>query len=95
MEISAPPIMPHVNRPTGGDLRKAAQEVEVQFLTEMFKIAGLGKPPEAFGGGIGEGQFSSFLAEQQARQVVESGGIGLAETIFKSLTEKADARDKY
>lgn len=91
MQISAPPVMLNVNRPAGDDLREAAQEVEVQFLTEMFKIAGLGKPPEGFGGGIGEDQFSSLLAEQQARQVVQSGGIGLAETIFKSLTEKADA----
>lgn len=39
-----------------------------------------------FGGGIGEDQFQSFLTDAQAREMVENGGIGLAEAIFAAMT---------
>ena len=69
-------------------LRKAAQELEAQFLSEMLKSAGLGEAPDGFGGGAGEEQFSSFLRLEQARAMVSGGGIGLAETIFHALKER-------
>ena len=71
-------------------LREAAQELEATFLAEMLKSAGLGETPGAFGGGIGEDQFSSMLRTEQAREIAKSGGIGLAEHIFESLKERAD-----
>ena len=66
-------------------LRNLSQQLEAQFLSEMFKSAGLGKSPEGFGGGVGEEQFASFLREQQALAMSKAGGIGLAEAIFNSL----------
>ena len=66
----------------------AAQNLETAFLAEMLKTAGLGKPPEGFGGGIGEEQFSSLLADEQARAFAERGGIGLAEQIFNAMKER-------
>lgn len=90
MQVSIPPVFTAAPRAQGTDLKSAAEELEVQFLAEMFKIAGLGKTPEGFGGGEGEEHFSSMLATEQARSVVKAGGIGLAEQIFKSLTEKAN-----
>ncbi len=71
-------------------LRKAAEELEVSFLTEMLKSAGLGKTRESFGGGAGEDQFSSFLVEEQAKAMVKRGGIGLAESLYQALKEKHD-----
>lgn len=68
-----------------GQLRQASKELEVVFLSEMLKSAGFGKPPEEFGGGAGEDQFSSFLVTQQAKAFAEQGGIGLAEHIFRTL----------
>jgi Rod binding domain-containing protein len=62
-------------------------ELESAFLAEMLKSAGLGKSRESMGGGAGEDQFGSFLVRAQADQIVLSGGIGLAETIFKALKE--------
>lgn len=81
---NSPPV------PTRNDqaLRKAAEAMEVNFLTEMLKSAGLGQTRDAFGGGAGEDQFSSFLVRAQATEMVKSGGIGLAETIFESLKER-------
>ena len=72
---------------TGDDARLAqkAKELEAAFLSEMLGFTGLGEAEGSFGGGIGEKQFSSFLREEQARLMVERGGIGLAELIFNSL----------
>jgi Rod binding domain-containing protein len=72
-------------------LHKAAQALEASFLAEMLKAAGLGKTSGQFGGGQGEDQFASFLVQEQAKQMVEAGGIGLAEALFESLKEKSDA----
>ncbi|RVV98236.1 flagellar biosynthesis protein FlgJ [Mesobaculum littorinae] len=79
-------------RPPSDDhpaLRSAAEALETQFLTEMLKAAGLGETPESFGGGAGESQFASFLRQEQAERIVQAGGIGLAESIFASLAERA------
>lgn len=71
-------------------LREAAQELEATFLAEMLKSAGLGDMPDAFGGGPGEEQFASFLRLEQAREMVKAGGIGLSETLFEAMKERAD-----
>ena len=63
-------------------------ELETVFLSEMLKSAGLGKTNDAFGGGVGEEQFASFLVEAQAREMVKAGGIGLAETLFNSMAKQ-------
>jgi len=66
-------------------LHKAAQALEVNFLTEMLAAAGLGKTSDQFGGGAGEDQFASFLRRAQAEKMVEQGGIGLSEHLFNAL----------
>lgn len=66
-------------------LRAAADALEASFLSEMLKSAGLGASRDAMGGGIGEDQFGSFLREEQARQMVAAGGIGLAESLFEAM----------
>ena len=93
--IATPPSPP---RPNPGPstqardikLRDAARELEANFLAEMLKAAGVGKTPEAFGGGAGEDQFASFLRLEQAREMVDAGGIGLAQSLFEALKERAD-----
>lgn len=71
--------------PARTDITRLAQELEATFLQEMLKSGGLGKPSESFGGGLGEDQFASFLREEQARQLSQAGGVGLAEMIVRSL----------
>ena len=68
-----------------------AKELETTFISEMLKSAGLGEARDSFGGGIGEEQFSSFLRNSQAKAMVDSGGIGLAQSIFESLKERDNA----
>ena len=83
-QIGAPP------RPETERLWEAAEALEASFLAEMLKAAGVGKTPEAFGGGPGEDQFASFLREAQAKEIVRAGGIGLAESFFNALVEKGN-----
>lgn len=71
-------------------LREAAQQLEASFIAEMLKAAGLGKTSESFGGGAGEDQFASFLRQAQADEMVKSGGIGLAESLYHALKERQD-----
>ena len=67
--------------PRTGPLWEAARALEASFLSQMLTSAGLGTVSEGFGGGIGEDQFASLMAN--------AGGIGLAESIFKSLATRA------
>ena len=69
-------------------LKEVAKDLEVTFLSEMLKSAGVGKSRSEFGGGAGEDQFASFLRDEQARQIVASGGLGLSEILFNSLKEQ-------
>ena len=78
-------LSPHPAQDAEPRLRKAAQDLEASFLREMLKSAGLNATQSAFGGGIGEEQFASFLTEAQAQELARAGGIGLAETIFDAL----------
>jgi len=93
--ISAPspsPLAPSSapSPPRDAALWKAAQDLETAFLAEMLAAAGLGTPRESFGGGAGEEQFASFLRREQAGAMVQSGGIGLAESLYEALKESDD-----
>jgi hypothetical protein len=88
------PLAPPAGRPPPDTaaLRHLAEEMEAAFLGEMLGHAGLGESRESFGGGIGEEQFGSFLRQEQAAAMVRAGGIGLAESLFRALTEGRDVR---
>ena len=86
MEIQ--PTVSTINGSQERALRQAARELEANFLAEMLKSAGVGKTPEGFGGGAGEDQFASFMRMEQARQMAEQGGIGLAESLYHALKER-------
>lgn len=80
-----PPLSPQDQR-----LMAKARELEVSFLSEMLSYAGLDDQGAGGFGGAGEEQFGSFLRDAQARQMVDQGGIGLAEMLFKSLARDAN-----
>lgn len=78
--------------PQKDPLRVKAAELEAAFLSEMLAHAGLGEEENGFSGGVGESQFASFLRQEQAEAMVRAGGIGLAETLFKALSEASDGK---
>ncbi len=70
-------------------LRAAADAYEAAFLAEMLKPMGAASARETFGGGVGEAQYGTFLLEEEARAMVRQGGIGLRESIFEALKQRA------
>lgn len=85
---SVPPQMPGTTAVTPENpsrIRQSAEALESAFLSEMLKNAGVFKASESFGGGEGEAQFTSFLADAHARAMVARGGIGLADHIERTL----------
>ena len=67
-------------------IAKASKDFESSFLSvmlgQMFKDVNTSAP---FGGGPGEDAFKSFMTDAMAKQVVKSGGIGLAPTVQKEM----------
>jgi len=94
MSFSVPPATsPHSSLAVperNAALHKAAQALEVNFLTEMLTAAGLGETNRTFGGGVGEDQFASFLRDAQAREMVRAGGIGLAQSLFEAMKARSN-----
>lgn len=92
--MDLPSVLPDIaaKSPQSAKLLEKAKELEAAFVGEMLGHAHLGDSPSDFGGGVGEDQFASFLRNEQARLIVEKGGVGLAETIFKALLKSEEAR---
>ncbi len=89
MEISGknPPLGAAVAPAPPDPQRKIAEEFEASFLSEMLKYSGVNKTSESFGGGPGEEAFSSMLNDAYAQALSRSGGIGIADLVYKSIIE--------
>jgi Rod binding domain-containing protein len=66
--------------------RKAAEDFEQTFLTSMLEsmFAGV-KTSAPFGGGHAEEQFQSVLLGEYAKDMSKSGGIGIADEIYREI----------
>lgn len=82
MRGNGPPVLTDRN----ALLYEKAKALETAFLSEMLAHAGMdAEETGVFGGGQGEAQFASFLRQEQARLMVDRGGIGLAEALFRAM----------
>lgn len=70
------------------ELKEVATALEANFLAEMLKYSGLNDASGSFSGGPGEEAFASLLNREYATALANSGGVGLAESIFKSLAKQ-------
>jgi flagellar protein FlgJ len=68
------------------EMRRAAEEFEAVFISEMLspmfeslKTDGLG------GGGMGEEIFRPMLVERYAEAITRAGGVGIADSIVREL----------
>ncbi len=88
------PLPPTVPSPPQQNekLWKAAESLETVFISQMLKQSGFAKPMDSFGGGIGEEQFASLMADFQAETIVKHKGFGLAEKIFNAMLENSNAK---
>jgi len=89
----SPRLAPPGHRARAQELRNVAKAFEAGFLSEMLKASGLGKTRSEFGGGVGEDAFASMMVDEQAKLMVDRGGIGLSESIFQSLWAREFGHD--
>ncbi|MCZ0962056.1 rod-binding protein [Paracoccus benzoatiresistens] len=68
-QIQVPP-------PTEKSTPPAAEKLEQAFLEEMLKYCGPKSADGAFGGGIGEDQFGSFLTQEYAAVMAAQIDLG-------------------
>lgn len=82
-QVQITPLTPHAQK-----LMNEARRLEATFLSQMLAHAGLDQSVAAMGGGDGAAQFASFLRDAQAESMVQAGGIGLSESLFRALTTR-------
>ena len=76
-------------------LRAQAQDFEVQFVNSMFQQMYTGIQGDGpFGNSTGVGAWRSFLTEEYAKSFVKSGGIGISDSVYKSLLALQEGRAK-
>lgn len=73
-------------------MRKAAQEFEALFLSQMFGhvFEGL-KTDGPFGGGHGERMYRSLLVDEYGKSMARAGGIGIADKVMQEMLRNQEA----
>jgi peptidoglycan hydrolase FlgJ len=77
--------------------RAASQDFEAVYLNTMFQqmFTGLdGDGPMGAGTGAGAGVWRSFLTDEYARTVAKSGGVGIADHVYRSLIAQQETNSK-
>jgi peptidoglycan hydrolase FlgJ len=85
------PVRRAIEQPVAGttdaQLREAAEAFETVYLSEMLTNMGVAREPETFGGGFGAEAFQPLLNEAYAEHIVERGGTGIAELVYRQLRD--------
>jgi Rod binding domain-containing protein len=72
--------------------RKAAEEFEAMFLSQMFGHIFEGiKADGAFGGGHAEKIYRSLLVDEYGKTMARAGGIGIADQVMKEILRHQEA----
>ncbi len=72
--------------------RKAAEEFEAMFLSQMFghMFEGI-KTDGPFGGGHAERMYRSLLVDEYGKAMAHAGGIGIADQVMKEILRNQEA----
>ncbi len=76
----------------GKAIRKAAEEFEAVFLSQM--LAPMFETLESdtlFGGGPGEDIYRSMMVEEYGKAIARSGGVGIADAVARELLSIQEA----
>ena len=75
--------------------RAAAEDFEAVFLNSMMSqmFTGIGNQGP-LGGGVGVDVWRSFLTDEYAKTFARSGGIGIADHVYRSLIAQQEAAAK-
>ena len=74
--------------------RATSQDFEAMFLTSMFgqMLNNVGEGP--FSGGQAAKTWRSMLTDEYAKNVAKSGGVGIADAVYRQLIAQQEARAK-
>lgn len=73
--------------------KASSQDFEAVFLNSMFQQMFTGVQGDGPMGGSGAtGVWRSFLTDEYAKSFAKSGGIGIADQVYKSLIAQQEAR---
>jgi len=73
-------------------MRKAAQEFEAMFLSQMFGHVFEGLSTDGpFGGGHGEKMYRSLLVDEYGKTMARAGGIGIADKVMQEMLRNQEA----
>lgn len=73
--------------------RTAAQDFEAVFLNSMFQHMFTGIDGDGpFGGTGATGVWRSLLTDEYAKSFAKSGGIGIADQVYRTLIAQQEAR---
>lgn len=75
--------------PKADKTRRTAQDFETMFMEQVFDrmTEGAGEDGPLGEGGTGGGVYRSMLAKEYAGQVVRSGGVGIADQVYRQLLQ--------
>jgi flagellar protein FlgJ len=69
-----------------GAVRKAAEEFESQFMSQMLTQMWQGISTDGyFGGGHGEEMFRGLMLNEYGKQITKTGGLGIADMVQKAM----------
>jgi Rod binding domain-containing protein len=86
------PAKPAMSETTKAKAKGAAQDFEAVFLNSMFQQMFTGIQGDGpFGGNGATGVWRSFLTDEYAKSFAKSGGIGIADQVYKSLIQQQEA----
>jgi Rod binding domain-containing protein len=73
--------------------REAARDFEAVFLNSMFQNMFTGISGEGpFGGSGAAGVWRSMLTDEYSKSFAKSGGIGIADQVYRTLITQQEAR---
>lgn len=89
---SAPNMRPTPASNDKADIRKAAEEFESLFISQLtsYMFAGLESDGE-FGAGPGESIYRNMLSEEFGKAAARSGGLGIADSVYRELMKAQEA----
>ena len=68
------------------EIRKAAEDFEAVFLSQMLESMFEGVPTDGlFGGGYGEDVFRPMMLQEYGKILSNTGGIGIADAVSREL----------
>jgi flagellar protein FlgJ len=75
-------------------VRTTAESFESFFVGQMLEYMTEGmKPDEEFGGGHAEEMWRSMMNQEYGKQIVKSGGLGIANQVMASMLKAQEERN--